>query len=131
MKVSKISKRPILVPCDLEFFNYQVDPYIGCEHRCHYCYALNQAKTDWTKEICIYNNIEEQLDAELSVISPQEIYLGYYTDPYQPSEAEYRQTRKVLEQSRGGVLVIDEAHSMSKATKSDYVVKAVDVITGL
>ena len=53
MKVSTCSYRPILVPCGLENHDYQVDPYVGCEHCCYYCYVLNQAETDWTKEICI------------------------------------------------------------------------------
>jgi DNA repair photolyase len=122
MKVSKCSKRPILVPCDLEYFNYQIDPYVGCEHYCYYCYALNQAETDWTKEICISNNIEEQLEAELSAISPQEIYLGYYTDPYQPCEVEYRQTRKVLE------LLSNKGFTANILTKSDLVIRDIDVL---
>jgi DNA repair photolyase len=76
-----------------ENLDYQVDTYAGCRHYCYYCYVLNQAETDWTKEILIYNDITGQLSGELEKISPQKIYMGYYTDPYQPCEAEYRQTR--------------------------------------
>ena len=90
MKVSTCSYRPILVSCGLKNFDYQVDPYVGCEHCCYYCYVLNQAETDWAKEICIYTDITGQLSGELEKISPQKIYMGYYTDPYQPCEDEYR-----------------------------------------
>jgi DNA repair photolyase len=61
-----------------ENLDYQVDPYAGCRHYCYYCYVLNQAETDWTKEILIYNDITGQLSGELEKISPQKIYMGYY-----------------------------------------------------
>lgn len=44
----------VLTNCTLENYDYQVDPYIGCEHYCYYCYALNQAETDWTKEVLVF-----------------------------------------------------------------------------
>ena len=123
MKVSTCSYRPILVPCDLGLKNidYQVDPYVGCEHYCQYCYALNQAETDWTKEILIYKEISGQLNGELEKISPQTIYMGYNTDPYQPCEAEYRQTRRVLE------LFLEKDFSVNILTKSDLIVRDIDV----
>lgn len=122
MKVSACSYRPILVPCGLKNLDYQVDPYVGCEHCCYYCYVLNQAETDWTKEICIYTDITSQLSGELEKISPQKIYMGYYTDPYQPCEDEYRQTRKVLE------LFLEKGFSVSILTKSDLVVRDMDIL---
>ena len=93
MKITTCSRRPILVSCRLKKPENQIDPYVGCAHNCHYCYALNQAETDWTKEIRTYRDINSQLSGELEKISPQKIYMGYYTDPYQPCEIEYRQTR--------------------------------------
>lgn len=125
MKVSLCSKRPILVPCNLENFDYQVDTYVGCEHRCHYCYVLNQAETDWTKEILIYEDITAQLSAELKTIKPQKISMGYFTDPYQPCEAEYRQTRKALE------LFLEMDFTVSILTKSDLVLRDIDILQGM
>ncbi len=122
MKLTTCSYRPILVPCSLKNLDYQVDPYIGCEHYCYYCYALNQAETDWTKEILIYKDIAGQLSRELEKISPQTIYMGYYTDPYQPYEVEYRQTRKVLE------LFLEKGFSASILTKSDLVIRDMDLL---
>lgn len=122
MKIATCSARPILVPCELEDLDYQVDPYVGCAHYCHYCYALNNAETDWTKEILIYEDIAGQLSKELENIPPQQIYMGYYTDPYQPCEAEYRQTRKVLE------VLLEKGFSVSILAKSDLVVRDIDVL---
>ncbi len=122
MKVSECTKRPILLPCELKDIEYQVDSYIGCEHYCYYCYALPEAETDWSKEILIYKDIVDQLSKELNNIPPQKIYMGYHTDPYQPCEAEYLQTRKVLE------LFLKKGFSASILTKSDLVVRDIDIL---
>lgn len=122
MKVSACTRRPVLVPCSLENLDYQIDPYVGCGHLCHYCYVLNQAETDWTKEVLIHEDILGQLGEELAKIPRQPIYMGYYTDPYQPCEAEYGQTRKVLE------LLLEKKHSARILTKSDLVLRDMDLL---
>ena len=122
MKVSTFSNRPVLAPCNLERMDYQVDPYVGCGHCCTYCYALNDAETDWTREILIYDDITRRLRNELEHIPPQRIYLSYYTDPYQPIEADYRQTRNVLK------IFLENGFSASILTKSDLVVRDMDLL---
>ena len=122
MQIKPCANRPILNPCTLEGRNYQVDPYIGCEHYCYYCYALNQAETDWRKEVLIHKDITSQLESELAGIPPQTIYMGWQTDPYQPCEAEYRQTRQVLE------LLLEKGFSASILTKSDLVLRDSDIL---
>jgi DNA repair photolyase len=99
-----------------------VDPYIGCEHYCYYCYALNQAETDWSKEVLIHKDITSQLESELAGIPLQTIYMGWQTDPYQPCEAEYRQTRQVLE------LLLEKGFSASILTKSDLILRDTDLL---
>jgi len=125
MKVSTCSTRPILVPCGLDGFDYQIDPYVGCGHYCYYCYVLSDAETDWTKEVLIHKDIVGQLRAELEGIPPQTIYMGYITDPYQPCEDEYRQTRKVLE------LLSDKGFSASILTKSDLILRDMDILKSM
>lgn len=122
MRIKLCANRPVLNPCTLEGKNYQVDPYIGCEHYCYYCYALNQAETDWSKEILIHKDITGQLESELTGIPPQSIYMGWQTDPYQPCEADTMQTRKVLE------LLQKKGFSVSILTKSDLVLRDLDVL---
>ena len=122
MKVSVCTNREILSPCGLKDLDYQVDTYVGCEHYCYYCYALSQAETNWSKEIQTYKNIVDQLSEEIDKISPQTIYMGYHTDPYQPCEIEYHQTRKVLE------LFLKKGFSASILTKSDLVVRDIDIL---
>jgi|Deesub1362B_J571_1020462.scaffolds.fasta_scaffold00159_21 DNA repair photolyase len=122
MKVRPSSQRPILEPCSLKGFAYQLDPYIGCEHLCSYCYALNRAKTDWTNEILIHQDLANQLERELSALEPQRIYMGWNTDPYQPLERKHQQTRQALE------LLSQRGFSVSILTKSDLVVRDIDLL---
>lgn len=122
MNVKTCHNRSILNSCKLQGHNYQVDPYIGCEHYCYYCYALNQAETDWRKEILIHEDIAGKLEPELAEIVPQPIYMGWQTDPYQPCEAQYRQTRQVL------ALLVKNGFSASILTKSDLVLRDMDLL---
>jgi DNA repair photolyase len=122
LKVSACTNRTILSPCGLKELEYQVDTYVGCEHYCYYCYVLAQAETDWSKEILVHKEIVDQLSGEIENIPAQTIYMGYQTDPYQPCEAEYHQTRKVLE------LFLLKGFSASILTKSDLVVRDIDIL---
>lgn len=122
MMVTSCSHRPVLVPSKLSGFEYQIDPYVGCEHYCYYCYVLGQAETDWSNEIQMYGDICDQLGEELEGLDPQQIYMGYYSDPYQPQEAECLQTRGVLE------LLMERGFSASILTKSDLVVRDADIL---
>ncbi len=125
MNIKSCTDRLILNPCNLQGINYQIDPYIGCEHYCYYCYALDQAETDWRKEISIHEDITSRLESELTGIEPQTIYLGWQTDPYQPCESEYRQTRQVLE------LMHKNDFSASILTKSDLVLRDMDLLQNM
>jgi len=120
--VGLCSPRQVLEPCELEGFHYQVDPYIGCEHHCYYCYALNQAETCWEEEILMHQDIAGTLSRELSLLDPQSVYLGWNTDPYQPCEKIYQQTRKALE------LLAHRGFSACILTKSDLVSRDVELL---
>lgn len=105
MKVIRSTRKQILEPCALADLglNYQIDPYLGCAHHCRYCFAQNQPGLDWENEIGVCPDLARKLAQELAPLAPQKIYLGMKTDPYQPLEKEFRQTRAVLEllQARG------------------------------
>ncbi len=107
----------ILEPCSLKGFTYQLDPYVGCEHLCCYCYALNQAETDWENAVLIHTNLEERLPGELAGLEPQVVYLGMNSDPYQQSEAVLYQTRTALQ------LLAAQGFSASVLTKAGLITR--------
>ena len=122
MRVRICSPRKILQPCELRGYNFQIDPYIGCEHHCYYCYALNQAETDWSQEILVHQDFAGQLVHELSALAPQPIYFGWYSDPYQPAETTHKQTRQALE------TLTAKGFSVCMLTKSGLVTRDIDLL---
>lgn len=125
MKIAKCSWRPLLNPCDLDRFNYQMDTYIGCAHYCYYCYVLQQTETDWREEILIHGDLEQRLAEELSGKYPQPVYIGYHSDPYQPCEADQKQTRRALQ------ILSDRGFSAGFLTKSDLFLRDLDLISSM
>ena len=125
MQITTCSERPIITPCGLERFDHQLDTYIGCGHYCYYCYVLREAETDWRQEVQIHHDMAGQLALELRGINPQPIYIGYHSDPYQPCEAEYEQTRAALKMLR------DNGFSASILTKSDLVLRDLDILADM
>ena len=125
MRIGLASPRPILQPCSLEGFTYQLDPYIGCEHHCYYCYALNRAETDWREEILVHRDFVHRLRHELAGLEPQTIYMGWNTDPYQPAERGQRQTRQALE------LLAQRGFSVCILTKSDLITRDIDLLAAM
>jgi DNA repair photolyase len=125
MKIRPCSDRPILEPCSVEGYAFQLDPYIGCEHRCYYCYALNQAETDWAEEILVHRELVGQLGRELSALEPQPMYIGWNSDAYQPCEASYGHTRQALE------LLAQRGFPVCILTKSDLVTRDMDLVASM
>jgi DNA repair photolyase len=114
--------RPLLQACPLEGHALQLDPYVGCEHRCAYCYAIHHAETDWAAEILVHRDFRARLGAEIARHPPQPIYLGWNTDPYQPAEATHGQTRAAIE------ILADAGWTPCVLTKSDLVVRDIDLL---
>lgn len=122
MKIVEFRGRPVMEPCTLEYYNYTFAAYVGCQHRCLYCYTQNQADLDWDSEVGIIPDFREQLAGFLEHLPPQVVYVGGDTDPYQPIEAERRYTRQALEE------MADRGFSGSILTKSDLFTRDIDIL---
>lgn len=87
-------------------FDWSLNPYMGCEHRCAFCYvraferrADRPGDDRYGRSIRIKVNVAHVLRQELARPSwkREEVAIGAATDPYQPAEARYRLTRGCLE----------------------------------
>ena len=87
-------------------FRWSFNPYQGCAHGCHYCFARRyhflrdlSPHEDFSSTILVKVNAPETLRRELSRRSwrYETVAIGTATDPYQPIEGKYRVTRKCLE----------------------------------
>ncbi|MGZ4292450.1 MAG: radical SAM protein [Gaiellaceae bacterium] len=87
-------------------FEWSLNPYMGCVHRCTFCYvrafeqrADRPADHRYGRSIRVKVNVAERLRAELARASwnGAGIAIGAATDPYQPAEGRYRLTQQCLE----------------------------------
>lgn len=115
-------------------FRWSLNPYRGCVHGCHYCFARRfhayfdlNAGDDFTSIIFVKTNVGRVLREELSLRSwrRETVSVGTATDPYQPIEGRYRLTRACLE------AFADWSSPMTLVTKGTMVVRDVDVLAEL
>ncbi|HLI46216.1 MAG TPA: radical SAM protein [Geobacterales bacterium] len=75
-----------------------INPYVGCQHRCLYCYATYEWVPDFYDEIYAKFNADKVLINELPIYGSKiPVLIGSATDSYQPVELRFRLTRKVIE----------------------------------
>jgi DNA repair photolyase len=120
---------------------WSLNPYIGCEFGCTYCYARNThrwtverlgerapPRADFERDILVKTNIAEVLHQELdpSKLVGESLAIGTATDPYQPAEREFRLTRRILE-----ALLSYRGVRLSITTKSPLVTRDTDILNQL
>jgi DNA repair photolyase len=112
-------------------FRWTLNPYMGCVHRCAYCYvrafekrADRPSDERYGRSIRVKVNVADVLRKELARRSwaGEVVAIGAATDPYQPAEGRYRLTRRCLETLR------DAANPFSLITRSPMIVRDLDVL---
>ncbi len=87
-------------------FEWTLNPYRGCTHGCHYCYARRyhaqfemNADDEFASVILVKTNVVDVLRRELAKPSwgGEYVAIGTATDCYQPIEGHYKLTRGSLE----------------------------------
>jgi DNA repair photolyase len=113
-------------------FAWSLNPYMGCVHRCTFCYVRAfEARADrpwddrYGASIRVKTNVAEVLRRELARPSWQRepVAVGAATDPYQPAEGRYRLTRSCIE------AFAEAASPFSIITRGPLIVRDVDVLS--
>jgi len=112
-------------------FNWTLNPYRGCTHGCHYCFARRyhvqfemDSDDEFASVILVKHNIAEVAARELDRPSwkREQVAFGTATDPYQPIEGHYKLSRRLLE-------VLARARTpIGLITKGPMVVRDIDVL---
>src|SRR5262249_53187675 len=112
-------------------FAWTLNPYRGCTHGCHYCFARRyhrqfelNAGDQFASIILVKTNFVEVLARELAHPrwGRELVALGTATDPYQPIEGHYKLTRGAL------VELAASRTPVSLVTKGPMVVRDADVL---
>ena len=112
-------------------FGWSLNPYMGCAHRCTFCYvrafelrADRPSDDRYGRSIRVKVNVAEVLRKELArpTWHGEIVAIGAATDPYQPAEGRYRLTRGCLEALR------DASNPFSLITRNPMIVRDLDVL---
>ena len=115
-------------------FRWTLNPYRGCRHACTYCYArptheflgLDSGR-EFEQRVFAKVNAPEVLRQELRKPkwSKESIAIGTASDPYEPAEAQYQLTRRILQVLR------EFENPVSITTKGVLVRRDLDVLLDL
>jgi len=112
-------------------FSWSLNPYMGCVHRCTFCYvraferrADRPSDDRYGTSIRVKTNIPEVLRKELARPSweGESVAIGAATDPYQPAEGRYRLTRGCLQ------ALAEFSNPFQLITRGPMIVRDVDVL---
>jgi DNA repair photolyase len=115
-------------------FDWTLNPYRGCTHGCHYCYARRyhtqfemNADDEFAAMILVKTNFAEVLARQLARPSWRGDYIavGTATDCYQPIEGHYKLTRQSIQ------ALLHARNPMGVITKGPMVVRDRDLLADL
>jgi DNA repair photolyase len=133
-RYQEITCRSALNPVKGMPFDWTLNPYRGCTHGCHYCYARRyhtqfemNADDEFASVILVKKNFVEVLTRELKKPSwaGEYIAVGTATDCYQPIEGHYKLTRGSIE------ALLRARNPMGLITKGPMVVRDRDLLVDL
>ena len=124
MIINAVKVKSIVTKTGVPAGDYVINPYIGCSHKCMYCYAdymrrFTGHREQWGDflDVKIY---DKQLS--LRPLNGKKVVFCSVTDAYNPFEKKYRVTRKLLEQFAGGGVKVEIL------TKSDLMLRDLDIL---
>lgn len=133
-RYQEVTCRSALNPVQGMPFNWTLNPYRGCTHGCHYCFARRYQTQfelgpgdEFSSLIFVKVNFADVLRRELDkpTWTREQVALGTATDPYQPIEGHYKLTRRSLE------ALIAARTPVGIVTKGPMIVRDVDLLAEL
>ena len=112
-------------------FKWSLNPYMGCAHRCTFCFVRAFEKLAdrpfderYGTSIRVKSNLVEVLRQELGrrTWRRDQVVVGTATDPYQPAEGRFRLTRGALE------ALGESATPFGIITRGPMIVRDIDVL---
>jgi DNA repair photolyase len=103
--------------------DYVINPYIGCPHKCMYCYAEFMKRfTNHNEQWGDFLDVK-RCDKKINVnkLADKSILFGSVTDAYNPFEKKYGNTREILKQFINSEVLVEIL------TKSDLVVRDIAI----
>ena len=129
VEVVEVKARRALTPSGIYSVDYSLNPYVGCQHACRYCYVPFtygfQDPSTWGRVVKVKVNLPRLLSREVKELGCFKVLVSSVTDPYQPLEARLGLTRACLE------VLKDSGAEVVLLTKSDLFTRDLDVLASL
>ena len=108
-------------------YDYVVNPYVGCEHACTYCYARFMKRFSghaepWGQFVDVKINALDLLSADIKKKKRGRVWVSGVCDPYQPLEWRYKLTRRCLE------ILVENGWPVVVQTRSPLVIRDRDIL---
>jgi DNA repair photolyase len=120
--------KSVLTPSKLPDIDYALNPYIGCEHGCIYCYGpdfcrrYSEVAYSWGSTILVKENLINVLKKDLRRVRKGVVGVSTITDPYQPIESTLSLTREAVR------LLLQNNFKVSIQTKSHLLLRDLDIL---
>ncbi len=128
MIIKEIKVKQVLTKSGIGDMEYSLNPYVGCGHRCIYCYADFIGRwrdvLPWGERVEVKVNLLERLKEETRRKRRGRVCIGTVCDPYQPIEEKYELTRQAIEILKASLFPI---HIL---TKSSLCLRDLDIMRG-
>ncbi|UCF12955.1 MAG: radical SAM protein [Thermoplasmatales archaeon] len=127
MIVKEVNAKTILSKSKVS--DYTINPYVGCEHGCTYCYArfmkrFTGHKEKWGCFVDVKINAADLLASEIKKKRMGKVWISGICDPYQPIEEKYKLTKRCLK------ILAAHAWPVTIQTKSSLVLRDIEVLKG-
>jgi DNA repair photolyase len=110
-----------------QIYDYTLNAYVGCQHKCIYCYAkfmkrFTGHREPWGEFVDVKINAPELLANEVRKKRAGRVWISGVCDAYQPLEKKYLLTKQCLE------ILIDNNWPFTIQTKSPLVLRDIGLL---
>lgn len=125
VKIREIHSKTVL--SQSKIYDYVINPYVGCQHACSYCYArfmkrFTGHKEPWGDFVDVKINAPDLLSKEIMRKKIGTVWMSGVCDPYQPLEAKYKLSRECLD------ILVRNDWPVVIQTRSPLVLRDMDII---
>jgi DNA repair photolyase len=125
MNIREIKAKSILSKSQV--YDYALNPYVGCQHGCVYCYAkfmkrFTGHRERWGEFVDVKINAPELLAHEVKRKKVGRVWISGVCDPYQPLEKRYVITKRCLD------ILVENGWPFTVQTKSSLVLRDIETL---
>jgi len=84
LNIVEARKTNLIVKSGFSGYDHCLNPYVGCQFGCRYCYVrffIKDKNHEWGEFVRVRSYIRDRLPTDLVAVAPTRLVLGTMTDP--------------------------------------------------